>query len=136
MGSSPMNSLPSAELMLIQRECQRMPPFVETLRTSKCSGYKEHEKRKREREGPSEACIHLGQRGDRQVKGAEEDEPGRECANLAQEQDSPAAEAVGPLSQDRCPRQLKGRVRGADRTVDESVAPSRVTRKTRNGRRC
>ena len=39
MGSSPMNSLPSAELMLIQRECQRMPAFVETLRTSKCSGY-------------------------------------------------------------------------------------------------
>ena len=29
MGSSPMNSLPSAELMLIQREW-RMPPFVET----------------------------------------------------------------------------------------------------------
>ena len=38
-GSSPMNSLPSAELMLIQRECQRMPPFVETFRTSKWSGY-------------------------------------------------------------------------------------------------
>ena len=37
MGSSPMNSLPSAELMLIQRECHRMPPFVETLRTSKPS---------------------------------------------------------------------------------------------------
>ena len=36
MGSSPMNSLPRAELMLIQRECQRMPPFVETLRTSQC----------------------------------------------------------------------------------------------------
>ena len=39
MGSRAMNSLPRAELMLIQRECQRIPPFVETFRTSKCSGY-------------------------------------------------------------------------------------------------
>ena len=38
MGSSPMNSLPSAELMLIQRECQRMPPFVETLGSSEQDG--------------------------------------------------------------------------------------------------